>query len=135
MRRVLTKYFEDAAASVQAAILFGSHATGRTHTQSDVDVAVLLDRRLYPERNDRSGARVQLTTDLIGQLHQNEIDVVILNDVPPLFARHILQTGLHVHVADALALRAFQRDVLLRAADVEPFVQRGRRRILEVLQR
>ena len=134
MTNILTSYFRDAATGVPAALLFGSHATGRTHTQSDVDVAVLLDRQLYPEREDRSRARVQLTTDLIGLLHRNEVDVVVLNDLPPLFARHILQTGLDIHLSDVPAWHAFRRDVLLRAADVEPFVQRGRRRILEVLQ-
>jgi predicted nucleotidyltransferase len=69
------------AAGVDSAYLFGGHAAGRAHRQSDVDVAVLLSRQRYPDRASRFDRRLQLTADLIAHLHRNDVDLVVLNDV------------------------------------------------------
>jgi len=118
---------------VVLAYLFGSEAEHRTHRESDVDVAVLLDRGLLPTARDRFDYRVRLTSELIAVLHRNEIDVVILNDAPPLLGRRIVTDGQKVFGRHPAAEHAFVRDVQLRAADVAPFVERGRRRILDRL--
>ena len=68
---------------VQAAWLFGSHAEGRSHRESDVDVAVLLEHGRFPEARARFEVRVAMTADLIAVLHRNEVDLVVLNDAPP----------------------------------------------------
>lgn len=120
---------------VVAAFLFGSHAEGRAHRESDIDVAVLLDRRLCPDARDRFEKRVELTSELIAALHDNEVDLVVLNDAPPLLGRRIVLSGRLVHCADAEAERAFRRDVQIRAADLAPFIEKARRRLLEVLSR
>jgi hypothetical protein len=100
-----------------------------------VDVAVLLDRGLLPTRLDRSNVRVDLTSALIGVLHHNEVDVVVLNDVPPLFARRILHEGIPLAVADADEDRAFGDPVRSRAADLQPWLARMERLKLEALKR
>ena len=120
---------------VQAAWLFGSHAEGRSHRESDVDVAVLLEHGRFPDARARFEARVAMTADLIAVLHRNEVDLVVLNDAPPLFARRTVLDGRLVHCADADAEHAFRRDVQLRAADVAPFLERMRRIKLEALSR
>jgi predicted nucleotidyltransferase len=120
--------------SVLAAYLFGSEAAGRSHRESDVDVAVLLDRARARSRDERAEAQLRIATDLIALLHRNAVDVVILNDAAPLFARAVLRNGALLIVRDRTALRDFERDVQLRAADLEPFIERGRRRILEALR-
>jgi predicted nucleotidyltransferase len=118
-----------------SALLFGGQSHGRAHRESDVDVAVLLDRGLHPTRLDRSNVRVNLTSALIGVLHRNEVDVVVLNDVPPLFARRILHEGPPLAVADADADRAFGDLVRSRAADLQPWLARMERLKLEALKR
>lgn len=40
--------------------LFGSQAGGDTHRESDVDVGVLLDFGIYPDREHRFDARLRL---------------------------------------------------------------------------
>ena len=130
----LTSYFSGKP-GVQAAWLFGSHAEGRSHRESDVDVAVLVDRGLWPDAGARFDARVAMTSDLIAVLHRNEVDLVVLNDAPPLFARRIVLDGRLVHCSDAEAEHAFRRDVQLRAADLAPFLERMRRIKLEALSR
>ena len=114
---------------VQAAWLFGSHR------DSDVDVAVLLEHGRYPDARARFEARVAMTADIIALLHRNEIDLVVLNDAPPRFARRIVLDGRRVHCSDTEAEHAFRRDVQLRAADIGPFLDRMRQIKMEALRR
>lgn len=132
----LRRYFESGQIpGVQCAFLFGSHAAHAAHAESDVDVAVLLDPARYPVAGDRDEERIRLTADLIGALHVNRMDVVILNDAPPGLARHIVTTGTKVHCRDPEAAHAITRDAMLRAADLDPFLDRMRRIALEHLRR
>ena len=62
--------------------LFGSTARNQERADSDLDVAVLLERRI-PEA-EQGAIRLQLTTELVGLTHTNDVDVVILNSAPPL---------------------------------------------------
>ena len=112
---------------VAAVYLYGSAARGEEHSQSDVDVAVLLDRACFPSREQRADERVRLTAELIHALARNDVDLVVLNDVPPGLGRHAITAGVRVYVADHEADHAFCRDVQLRAADLDPFLRKMRR--------
>jgi predicted nucleotidyltransferase len=118
-----------------ATYLFGSHADGRVHRESDVDVAVLLDRRSYESPRARFAARLRLIGELGHALGRSDIDLVILNDAPPPLARAILTSGRLVFCRDDETTHAFLRTVLLRAADLEPFLRRARAVKLEALRR
>ena len=120
---------------VVSAYLFGSHASGTAHNESDVDVAVLLDYRFHPTARRRFDAGVGLSSALIGALHVNAVDVVVLNDAPPLFARRIVREGVRAYCVDRQRDRDFLRDVQLRAADLQPFLERARRTKLAALER
>jgi predicted nucleotidyltransferase len=121
--------------AVVSAYLFGSHAEKRAHRESDVDVGVLLPYHRYPTRDDRFDVRVRLGSRLIGALHENEVDLVILNDVPPPLGRRIVTEGLRVYCSDTSDDLAFQTQVQLRAADLQPFLERMRAIKLEALRR
>jgi predicted nucleotidyltransferase len=117
-----------------SAYLFGSHARGRPHRDSDVDVAVLLDRAALPTARERFDERVRLAGALgAGPAHPT--DVVVLNDVPPQLGRRIVTEGVQLICVDAEADHAYVRDTLLRAADLEPFLRRMRRVKLAALAR
>lgn len=120
---------------VVSAYLFGSHARGSAHSESDVDVGVVLDRGVYATRSTRFDERVRLASELIGALHVNAVDLVVLNDAPPLLARRVLLEGRQVYCVDVDADRDFRRDTLLRAADLEPFLARMRALKLAALAR
>ena len=60
---------------IQAAYVFGSAAKGRTRPGSDVDVAVLVDRRVRPAR--LLAYRLRLMAELGSALHRSDVDVVI----------------------------------------------------------
>jgi len=109
-----------------SAYLFGSHASGHAHRESDIDVGILLDWNIHASHRARFEERVRLSAWLSAELH-SRADVVILNDVPAQFGRRIVTTGRRVFCADLEADHAFVRDVQLRAADLEPFLRRTRR--------
>jgi predicted nucleotidyltransferase len=132
----LTEHFTARPAlGVASAYLFGSHAEGRAHRESDVDLGVLLHWDRYPSRQERFEVRVRLGSELIAVLHQNAVDLVILNDVPPLFGRHIVTAGPRIFLGDPQADAAFVCNVQLRAADLAPFLRKMRRIKLEALAR
>jgi predicted nucleotidyltransferase len=120
---------------VASVYLFGSHAEGREHRESDIDLAVLLLWDRYPSARERFEARVDLTSDLIHVLSHNDVDLVILNDLPPLFGRRIIWEGRRVFLGDPAADHNYVRDVQLRAADLEPWLKRMRKIQLEALAR
>ena len=120
---------------VQAAWLFGSYCEGRSHRDSDLDVAVLLEHERFPDARARFNARVAMTADIIAVLRRNDVDLVVLNDAPPRFARRIILDGRRVHCPDAAAEHAFRRDVQLRAGDLGPFLDRTRRVKMAALSR
>ncbi len=131
----LKRYFEDHPdLGIASAYLFGSQAEGRAHRESDVDVGVLLQWERYPTRSDRFDMRISLGSDLISVLHHNEVDVVILNDAPPLLGRNIIY-GIRVFLGDPETDHAYVRDVQIRAADLEPWLNRLRKLRLEALAR
>lgn len=120
---------------VVAAYLFGSHARGTPHRESDVDVAVLFDYAEVPDRDERGRRAVALNSDLIGATHCNEVDVVVLNDAPAELAAAIVSRGVRLYCADEEADHAFVRTALLRYADLKPFLERTRRLKLAALAR
>ena len=125
----------EAPHDVAAAYVFGSHAEGRAHRESDVDVGVLLRHDRHPTARARFDAGLRLGAWLVAELHHSLVDVVVLNDAPPRLAAHIATGGVPVYVADAELEHAFRRDAQLRAADLAPFLRRTRRLKLDALAR
>lgn len=133
--RLKSYFIEHPDLGVASVYLFGSHAEGRAHRESDVDIGILLQWERHPTRGDRFDMRIQLGSELISVLHHNEVDVVILNDAPPLLGRKIIQDGLRVFLGDPETDHAYVRDVQIRAADLEPWLRRLRKVRLEALAR
>jgi hypothetical protein len=101
----------------------------------DLDLGLLLDWNRYPTARGRFEARLALGAMLAAALQRNDLGLVGLNDAPPRLARAIVTAGQRLLVADADADLAFVRTTMLRAADLEPFLQRTRRVKLAALER
>ena len=86
------------------ALLFGSRADGRARPDSDWDLAVYVDDTL-----DRA-ARFQLRRELAADLEPAiAVDVVVLNDAPPLLGHRALQGQLILDRDHARYVRYFVR--------------------------
>jgi hypothetical protein len=76
------------------AYLFGSRARGRDGPLADVDIAVCIDpaaSRAYP-----FGYAADLATALMHELPGSTIDVVVLNQAPPLLYHRVLRDGIRL---------------------------------------
>ena len=120
---------------VVSAYLFGSHARGAAHADSDVDVGVVLEPGRGADRVAQDSLALALTADLVGATHCDAVDVVILNRVSPELSYRVLAEGRRLYRADPEADHAFVRTVLLRHADLRPFLERTRRTKLAALRR
>ena len=78
----------DAERRVLFAKLFGSRNKGMSRLDSDWDVAVYLDDSLSPA--ERFDLRLELTSSLNGP-DRPPVDVLVLNDAPPLLCHRALQ--------------------------------------------
>lgn len=93
------------------ASLFGSRAGGRPRPASDWDVAIFLDESLD------AGARARVRSRLVAALEPSiSVDVVLLNDAPPLLARRAL-AGELIQVNDRRAFVRFFVKTLAAAGD------------------
>ena len=109
-------------AEVLDAYLFGSLARGDGHAGSDVDVAVYID-----EAGAEGGAwgyRADLTTDLMGALNTNDVDVVVLNQAPPLLYHRVLRDGIRLLSRDLEATTERAGMALSRYFDFVPQMQK-----------
>ncbi len=90
------------------AFLFGSRAGGRPRVESDWDIGVYVSDALPAEQ--RFDMRLRLLTEL---QDLGSVDVVILNDAPPLLAQRVLQ-GERISIRDRSAyVRFFVRTAAL----------------------
>src|SRR5260370_10441192 len=103
---------------ILAAYVFGSVATGRTREGSDIDVAVLLQDGMGSSRMFQY--RLRLMADLGSALHRSDVEVVILNEAPPLLAHRVLSKGKLLFERSASARVRFQIMTAYRYLDILP---------------
>ena len=102
-------------AEVLEAYLFGSTATGSAQAHSDIDVAVYLAERR--PATSPFGYAADLTAELIRALGTSRIDVVVLNESPPLLYHRVLRDGVRVLSRDLRATTTREGYALSRYCD------------------
>lgn len=117
---------------VVAGMLFGSQASGQAGPLSDVDLAVWLDPDL--SREQRSALRTELSLAAVEALGTDEVDVVVLNQAPPLLRHRAMKGGLRLFERDPRARVRLETAALLDYFDTAPLretLAAGRRRRIE----
>jgi predicted nucleotidyltransferase len=113
---------------IRFAFLYGSRSRGQARVKSDWDIAVYLDERL----SDRE--RFERRLHLLAALEDlGKIDLLVLNDAPPLLAQRALQ-GTRLFVKDAVVYTRFFVRIEAMAGDERYWHQlhmRARKRRLE----
>lgn len=110
-RTTLSQYLARQPDVVMAS-LFGSHARGQAHAQSDVDLAVYFD----PVPDHR---RLHEVWDRLECISQRDVDLVVLNDARPSIADTALR-GERLVVKDE---RLWLKLMLAVSAEAEDFRQ------------
>lgn len=103
---------------VLEAYLFGSSARGEREPHSDVDVAVYLDRRSGP--GAPYGAPATLAAELMTTTGEPQVDVVVLNEAPPLLYGRVVQDGVRFLSRDLAATTTREGRALSRYCDFVP---------------
>lgn len=98
--------------------LFGSRARGGAQPHSDIDVAVYIDDAY----EDRSvfGLRAELSTLLMEGLRDNGVDLLILNQAPPVLYYHVLRDGVRVLSRDLAKTTTREGRAVSRYCDFVP---------------
>lgn len=116
LRKALLRCLSSAR-EIQAAYVFGSVASGRTRKDSDIDIAVLVRKNAV---RDTLRYRLKLMAELGATLHRSDVDVVILNEAPPLLAHRVLSKGKLIFERSASARVRFQVATAKRYSDLVP---------------
>lgn len=117
IERALTKFLESRS-EVQAAYLFGSLVTGRARQDSDVDIAILVSKEAMGR--DPFQYRLDFMAELMGILKRDDVDLILLNQAPPLLAHRVLKRGKLIFERSASARVAFQVRTVNRYLDTQP---------------
>ena len=113
----LRAFFEPRS-EVLEAYLFGSAATNSAQPHSDVDVAVYVVDPFPPA--SAFGYPADLTAALMSTLRTNRVDLVILNEAPPLLYHRVLRDGVRVLSRDLAATTTREGRALSRYCDFVP---------------
>lgn len=114
-------------------VIFGSRATGRDHTGSDWDFAVLYDeklRRMY-EQEGWSELRIWAILENAFELSEDKIDVVELNHCSPLMGFLIARDGKLLYEKEPNEFTRFRCKAWKIYADTAKF-RKARRRSIEL---
>lgn len=100
---------------VVLAFLFGSVTKGKINKLSDLDIGVVLDQSIAPEKYYQT--RIALL-DKIGRIYKNRpIDLAILNDANPLLSHLAINRGKVIYYQNEMQKILFQTNNLKKFDD------------------
>lgn len=118
-------------AEVDCAVLFGSFATGRATTGSDVDVYV----RLVPGARWDLRERLELAAEL-SRVLRRELDLVVEDDrTSVILRRQVAMSGRPVYEARPGAFTDLKAAAMIAYADLEPLLRRAGAAVLSRTER
>jgi predicted nucleotidyltransferase len=115
--RICIQYLESRP-EIEAGYLFGSLVSGRARPDSDVDTAVLVADKVICR--DSFKYRLNRITELMDLLKRDDVDLVLLNQAPPLLAHRVLSRGKLIFERSASARIHFQVRTVNRYLDTQP---------------
>jgi predicted nucleotidyltransferase len=113
---------------VALAYLFGSQAKGEVGPLSDIDVAVYFDESV--PREEYFDWRLEVSGALTDLFKTDKVDLVVLNEVPPLLAHRIVKEGVPLFCRDEKIRIEFEVRAVLNYLDWKPYVEKYTRQTL-----
>jgi predicted nucleotidyltransferase len=103
---------------VLEAYVFGSQARGDVHAESDLDIAVYVDLDVHVEAP--FGYPAELATVVGAALGTDRLDIVVLNEAPPLLYGRVLRDGVRIVARDLRATTVREGYAMSRYCDWLP---------------
>ncbi len=128
----LNAYFEGLPL-VGLVYLFGSQARGKTTPLSDVDIAVLLEDT--PDADTCFSLRLEIIGGLMRILQFNDVDVIILNQVPLVLQYQAIRDGVLLFRRDHRLAVEYRCRVLNLYFDFEPLLERHKQTFFEKVRK
>lgn len=104
---------------VEVVYLFGSYSRGEQRILSDIDIAILL-------KPGTSSYYFSKKLSLLGRissiLKTDAVDLIILNEAPPVLRYHVLRGGKGLFVRDERILQEFREKAVLEYLDLRPLL-------------
>ena len=113
------------------AYLYGSRALDSAHPGSDIDISVYLKPSGIKEHMKKE---TELTAALITGLHDDNIDLRILNTLPFLLKYKVIKEGIPILVKDESARVEFETMVMNRYFELKPYLDEYNRILLLRIQ-
>ena len=88
------------------AFLFGSSAREEITPLSDIDLAVYIDKSSVSTARGYD-LRSELTSELMSVFQSNKVDLILLNEAPPLLRHRIMSQGKKIIVRDEIQEQRF----------------------------
>jgi len=119
-KRQLARIFKKQ--KVVFAYLFGSQAKGTAGSLSDIDIAVYFDEEVADD--DRFDLRLKVLGELTDLYKTDQVDLVVLNDAPPLLAHRILKEGLRIFSDNEKMRLEYEVKAVLKYLDWKPYLDK-----------
>ncbi|OGW99834.1 MAG: hypothetical protein A2Y00_06590 [Omnitrophica WOR_2 bacterium GWF2_43_52] len=107
--------------SLLAIYLFGSRASGKARKYSDIDIAALYDEKV--DKKEYTDKRIEIMT-AVSELLDREVDVVVLNQAPPILKYHILKYGMRLYERSNRQEHSFEVQAIQEYFDFLPIRNR-----------
>lgn len=132
IQAALLPYFA-AQDGIAVAYLFGSFARGQASALSDIDIAILLEPPL--DAAARFSLRLRVTKDIKALMGDQEIDTIVLNDVPLALSYRVIRDGVVLHCRDEQMRIEWTASTVSRYLDFKPFMDRHEQAVLDRVRR
>jgi predicted nucleotidyltransferase len=114
---------------VVAAYVYGSAASGKMLSTSDLDLALVLEAP--PDPYDRLQMELKIQADVEDAMAFAPVDVRAINDAPIMVRGNIVQNGIRVYESDRGARVDFEVATRKRYFDFAPVARRLQKAFLE----
>ena len=115
-KKQLDKLFEENEAV--SVYIFGSYAKGDISPLSDVDIAILLSRDI--DKREFFNKKLKFNNEIVKILHQNKVDILILNEAFPSLKFHVITEGVVIFDKDPVFRYDFEARTLVEYIDTKP---------------
>ncbi len=114
--------------NIICAYIFGSLARGNSGKLSDVDIAVYVSSSL--NRYEKFDLKIKLMKELGRILKTDNIDILILNDAPPMLKHRVIKEGKIIYYREKEMMIDFEVRAVMEYLDFLPFIKKHTKEIL-----